>query len=257
MAKNVLEINIEKIFSTACELPYCKIDREEFLTKELKSRISLSQLDDALANGTVNAKIPVNMLDDIAKGAIALESTKVTLISAAAGLPGGFTMIGTVPADLAQFYAHVFRIAQKLAYIYGSKDLDLNDGAQSVLMVYLGAMFGVCAANAVLVKFAAEHAAQIGVRVAAKPLGKYAIYNITKKILAWIGVKLTKDAFGKAIAKAIPVIGGILSGGFSLAMYLPMADKLQKELSELAAMSQENLAKASAEADIILSEEEY
>jgi hypothetical protein len=59
MANNVPTVSIEKIFSTICELPYCKIDREEFLTKELKSRVSLSQLDDALANGTVNAKINV------------------------------------------------------------------------------------------------------------------------------------------------------------------------------------------------------
>ena len=40
MPENASSVNVEKLFSTACELPYCKIDREEFLTKELKNRVS-------------------------------------------------------------------------------------------------------------------------------------------------------------------------------------------------------------------------
>jgi len=181
MAKNDSAASFEKIFNSACELPYCKIDREKFLTKELKNSVSPAQLADALANGTINAKIPINILDNISGGSIAFETSKVTLISAAAGIPGGIAMIGTVPTDVAQFYAHVFRIAQKLAYIYGSKEIELSDGTQNVLMLYLGTMFGVSAASAALAKLATTNAAKIGARVAAKPLTKYAIYNITKE----------------------------------------------------------------------------
>ncbi len=246
------EISVEKIFSAACELPYCKIDREEFLTKQLKNKVRPAQLADALENGTINAKIPINILDDISKGSISLETSKVTLIATAAGIPGGLAMIGTIPTDLMQFYAHVFRIAQKLAYIYGSKELELSDGTQNVLMLYLGTMFGVGVANAALAKLAVANAAKIGTRVAAKPLTKYAIYNITKNILKWIGIKLTKDTFGKAITKAVPVVGGVISGGLSIATYLPMAKKLHKELSKYAAMSPEELVAASAAADIII-----
>ena len=32
-------------------------------------------------------------------------------------------MVGTVPADLAQFYWHTLVLAQKLAYLYGWPDL--------------------------------------------------------------------------------------------------------------------------------------
>jgi uncharacterized membrane protein len=163
-------------------------------------------------------------------------------------------MFGTIPSDLAQFYAHVFRIAQKLAYVYGSKELDLNDSTQNVIMLYLGVMFGVNAASAALAKLAAANAAKIGARVASKPLTKYAIYNISKKILAWIGVKLTKDTFGKAISKSIPFVSGFLSGGLSVATFLPMARKLQKELSKFAAMSPQDLVEASKAADVILAD---
>ncbi|MDR2646941.1 MAG: hypothetical protein LBB67_02295 [Oscillospiraceae bacterium] len=253
MAENTPTVFVEKIFSTACKLPYCKIDREAFLTKEFRNKISLDQLNDALENGTINAKIPLSILNEIAKGSIALETSKVTLISTAAGIPGGLAMIGTIPTDLAQFYAHVFRIVQKLAYLYGSKEIELSDGTQNVLMIYLGAMFGVSAASAALAKLAGN-AAKIGTRVAAKPLTKYAIYNISKKILAWLGVKLTKDTVGKAISKTIPIVGGVISGGLSVATYLPMAKRLQKELKKYAEMTPDELIKANASADIILAD---
>lgn len=254
MAKNTPAVSVEKIFNTACKLPYCKVDREEFLTRELKKRVNPAQLADALENGTVIAKIPITILDNIASGSIKLETSKVTLLSTVAGIPGGFAMVGTVPSDLAQFYAHVFRIAQKLAYIYGSKELDLSDGTENIIMLYLGVMFGVNAASAALAKLAAANAAKIGARVASKPLTKYAVYNISKKILAWIGVKLTKDTLGKAISKSIPFVSGFLSGGLSVATYLPMARKLKKELSQFAAMSPDDLVEASIAADVILAD---
>lgn len=252
--ENVHAINFEDIFTAACKLPYCKIHRDAFLTKQLNGKVSSERLAYALENGTINAGISLDILNRLAEGAINFETTKATALSTAAGMPGGFAMIGTIPADLAQFYAHVFRVAQKLAYIYGYKEIDLDDATQNVLMIFLGVMFGVNAATAALAKLAAANAAKIGARVAAKPLSKYAIYNIAKKVLAWIGVKLTKDGVGKAISKVVPVVGGVISGGLTVATFLPMAKKLKKELSKFAAMSPENLDRASTAADIILAD---
>ena len=245
-------ISIEDIITTACKLPYCKIPRDVFLTKQFNGKVSSKQLEDVLEYGTINAGIPIDILDNLADGAIKLETTKATALSTVAGIPGGFSMIGTIPADLVQFYAHVFRVAQKLAYIYGYKEIDLDDATQNILMIFLGVMFGVNAATAALAKLAASNATKIGARVAAQPLSKYAIYNIAKKVLAWIGVKLTKDGVGKAVTKAIPFVGGVISGGLTVATFLPMAQKLQKELSKYAAMSTETLEKANAVADVVL-----
>jgi len=245
-------IDFEKIIRKACELPYCRIDREAFLTRELKNRLSEEQLADALRDGTINAKIPINILNHVAKSSITLETSKATAISTAAGIPGGIAMFGTIPGDLAQFYAHIFRIAQKLAYIYGAKEIDFDDGSQSVLMIYMGAMLGVNAACAALAKFAAANAAKIGARVASKPLTKLAAYNIAKKILAGLGVRLSKGMVGKGITKAIPVLGGVLSGGITVATFLPMAKKLQKELAKYSTMTPDDLEKANAEADVVI-----
>ena len=46
--KTIPKVNIEDILTTACKLPYCKIDRDIFLKKQLTGKISPTQLTDAL-----------------------------------------------------------------------------------------------------------------------------------------------------------------------------------------------------------------
>ena len=47
------------------------------------------------------------------------ERLKVSGISAALGTPGGAAMAATIPADIAQYYGCMLRVAQKLLYLYG------------------------------------------------------------------------------------------------------------------------------------------
>ena len=47
-----------------------------------------------------------------------------------------------------------------------------------------------------------------------------------------IGVKVTKDSFAKGISKAVPILGGIVSGGITYASMKPMGNRLSKVLSE-------------------------
>jgi hypothetical protein len=49
-----------------------------------------------------------------------------TGVSFAAGLPGGFAMAATIPADTLQFLGVTLRLAQALAYIYGYKNMWAN-----------------------------------------------------------------------------------------------------------------------------------
>ena len=67
-------------------------------------------------------------------------------------------MLGTIPADLMQYYAHALRIMQKLAYLYGWRDLladvDEDDEMLGVLAVFFGVMLGVGGAAQSLTAFA-------------------------------------------------------------------------------------------------------
>ena len=44
---------------------------------------------------------------------------------------------------------------------------------------------------------------------------------------------MTKKAFASGVAKAVPVLGAVFSGGLTLATFLPMSKKLQKHLASL------------------------
>lgn len=57
-------------------------------------------------------------------------------------------------------------------------------------------------------------------------------YPIIKQIAKWLGVSLTKNSFAKGVSKVIPFIGGAISGGLSLATFLPAAKRLHKKLND-------------------------
>jgi hypothetical protein len=251
MTTNSSATHIEKFFIATCKLPYCKINREEFLTKQLNGKVGNEKLADALENGTINAGIPIDILNKLADGTIKNETLRATSLSSLAGIPGGLGMLATVPGDLVQFYTHVMRVAQKLAYIYGHKEINLDDAEQSELMIFLAVMFGIdCTVNT-LAKLIAANSTKISTRIVSKPLTKYAIYNISKKVLKWVGINLTKKSFGGFFGKLIPIVGGAVSGVITYLTFPTMAKRLSKELSKIVAMSPEELEKIAIEADIV------
>lgn len=97
-----------------------RIDREHFLTAELRRRgVAEDVIAQAIADRPAVAGVSHETLDEIARQSIAFETKKSTALAFAAGLPGGFALIRAVPADVAQYYVHAFRVMQKLAYLYG------------------------------------------------------------------------------------------------------------------------------------------
>ena len=236
----VPEISFDTVIEKASQLPLVRIDREEFLTKNLGRVCTRTQLRKALAEGTLHAGIPIGILDMLAQEAINAETLRVTAISTVAGLPGGLAMLGTIPADLVQFYGHVLRVAQELAYLYGWTEMssNLDTATESQLVLFLGVMAGVQAAKNAVTKLFGEVAAKsVAKKVAAKALTKTWYYPIIKKVMGTLGQKVTKETFGKAVGKVVPVLGGAISGGLTVATFAPMAKKLKNHLSRLAHMS--------------------
>ena len=239
------ELSFTSLVETAAKLPLVRVDREEFLTKNLKNLCTPEQLQKAIVDGTLHAGIPVETLDSLANAVINAETVKVTGISAAAGLPGGLAMAATIPADLAQFYGFVIRVAQELAYIYGWTEIfdetaELDTATESQLVLFIGVMSGVGVANKAIGKLFGEVAMKsVAKKVAAKALTKTWYYPLVKKIAALLGQRIVKETFAKGVSKAVPVLGAALSGGLTLATFKPMANRLKKHLSMLAHMSPE------------------
>ena len=225
-----------KVMGAALSMPGVKVDRDDFLKKELKNYCSPEQLNLAISSRPINV-VSKEIIDRIANACINSHTTKVTTISAVAGIPGGFAMAGTIPADMAQYYWHVFVLAQKLAYLYGFPDLrdengNLTDTASDMLTLFVGVMMGASAANQAIQGLAKEFAKQVVKRLPQKALTKTIYYPIIKQIAKWIGVKLTKDTFAKGLGKVIPILGGLISGGLTLATFRPSAKRLQHKLQE-------------------------
>jgi uncharacterized tellurite resistance protein B-like protein len=161
----------------------------------------------------------------------------VTGTSAAAGIPGGFAMLGTIPADMAQYYYHVLVIAQKLGYIYGWPNLldekqQFSEASRNVITLFVGVMMGAQAANKAVSEVGVQLSKQVAKRLPQQALTKTAYYPIIKQIGKWIGMKVTKESFAKGASKTIPILGGVLSGGLTFFTFKPMAGKLQKKLKE-------------------------
>ena len=215
------------------KLPLVKINREAFLKKELKGKCSEKQIQIAIENNPAYAGIGRSVIDPIAKQVINYETNKVSAISFAAGIPGGVAMVGTIPADITQYFGFILRVMQQLAYLYGFDQFNLNEEEVNVdtmnrVMVFLGVMFGVQSANAG-VKFIAQAAAQkVSKSLAQKALTKGTIYPIVKKIAQTVGVKMTKQIFANGVSKIVPVIGGVATGGLTYITFRPSAKRLQK-----------------------------
>lgn len=252
------ELSFISIFENAAKLPFVRIDRKEFLTKNLSKLCNKTQLQKAIVEGTLQAGIPIATLDSLANAVINAETIKVTAISTTAGIPGGFAMAATIPADLVQFYGFIIRTAQELAYIYGWDELfteesKLDAYIESQLILFIGVMSGVGAAKKVVTKLFGETAMKaVAKKVTAKVLTKTWYYPIVKKIATMLGQKMVKSTFAKGVSKTVPIIGGVVSGGLTLATFKPMAYRLKKHLSTMAHMSPEEFAEY--EAAIIIDE---
>ncbi|MFC9815195.1 hypothetical protein ACFVJM_24300 [Streptomyces virginiae] len=233
------ELRFSAALVRAANLPGVRINREAYLRQALGRHCSEEQIRQAIEETPAAAGIPSEVLDKAANDSISYETTKASALSAAAGIPGLLFLPATVPADVAQYFGHMLRIAQKLAYLYSWPDLfsgendDIDDATKGVLTLFIGVMFGTQSANAAVGKVAGLMSKQVAKKLPQKALTQGVIYPIVKKVAGYLGVQMTKQTFAKTVSKAIPVVGAVVSGGLTLATYLPMAKRLKKHLSGL------------------------
>ncbi len=228
-----------QLLDAAAQLPAVRIDRAAYLRGALKRYCSEQQVEEAISGSPATAGIPLKVITAAANTSIKFETSRTAALSTIAGIPGGLFMIGTVPADMVQYFGHVLRIAQKLAYIYSWPDLfakdseALDEATESILTLFVGVMFGAQLAQAAVSKVSVMIAEQVVKKLPQQALTHGAIYPVVKKVAALLGTQMTKPLFAGGIAKAVPVVGAVFSGGITLATFLPMARRLQKHLASL------------------------
>ena len=221
-------------------VPGVRVNRDEFLRQELRK---LRMDDDAIAraidSNPLLAGVSLTEIDRLAEEAISYETNKSAAISFVAGIPGGFAMLGTIPADLMQYYAHALRIMQKLAYLYGWSELlpdgrETDDDTLGVLAVFFGVMLGVGGAAQSLTAFARVAAKTAYQNHATKrALMSITWYPVVKHSLRLIGINITKSTAAKGFSKIVPVIGGFVSSGLTFMALQSQSALLKEHLREI------------------------
>ncbi|MGT2896102.1 hypothetical protein ACVRZR_06940 [Streptococcus entericus] len=221
--------------SAASQLPLVRVDREEFLKKQFKDSPYLDQI---LVEGP-QVVYTVESLQKKADKIISEMTTQTSLASFIAGLPANpFAAVPLAGADVTQFFGFALNLAQQLAYLYGQDDLfeegqnNLSEEAKLRLVVYLGAMFGVAGVNVLIPKVAKNVGQQMVKNVARQAITRTTWYPLIKKVGSVIGVRVTRTTVQNGIMKAIPIVGGILSGGLTYTSFKPMGKNLSQTFVE-------------------------
>lgn len=230
---NIVPFDFDKVLALAVELPGVKIEREEFLQKYFSSRFDREIVARIVQTSPIRAGVNESVLYEIARECINYEKKKVSALSFATG-SGGFVGI---PADLAQYMAHLLRISQKLAYIYGYPEIrsiegSMDEKTQKIILLFIGVMYGVSGANRVIAEISKSLGGKVGKDILRAALTKTAWYPLLKQVCKQVGIKVTKDALSKTTTKVFPVIGGVVSAGFSYYCFGKGAERLHKTLRE-------------------------
>lgn len=229
-------ISLENIISTAIRIPGIKVNRESFLREQFED-VSPERLQSIIEKGPVEAKCSRSDLRKIARKLINKRTLFSTSASFVAGLPGGFAMAATIPADMLQFYGVALGLAQEIDYLYGEGDLWSGDTPDSEkvtnqLILYCGVMLGSSGAAQTVKILSSSLAKQALKKLPQKALTKTFYYPIVKSIAKAFGAKMTKGIFAKGVSKAVPLIGGVVSGGITFATLPPMGTRLTDALDK-------------------------
>ena len=219
------KIDLKDFVLMAVKVPGVNINRREFLKKELGKKIDDKKVAKALETNPKMAKIDSAIIEYIVDDVIEDERKKVVAISAALGVSGAVAV--TLPTDIAQYFGFMLRAAQKLMYLYGYPELNVNenmdDDTTNVLAIALGTMLGVQGADAALRNVSKGIIASIsaGLKVSSKGIPQF--------VGSLVGVGFGKLGLG-VVGLSLPIIGGVISGGLTHITFTSGCDRLRKEL---------------------------
>jgi hypothetical protein len=212
----------DHVLATVLRLPGAKLDRASFLRSALAPHCSATDVERAIRTTPAKAGLDPAAIRAAARSAIKWHRAGVTALSFAGGLPGGWWIAGTMPADLAQYFWHLLVVSQKLAYLHEWPSL-FADGVDAgdtklVLTLFVGVMLGVQGAREALGGFS---------RAAFTKLALYRTARVVKQLIA---AGLTRKGLAESIGRAVPLVGGVVAGTFTWVAFGKGCQRLLEQL---------------------------
>jgi hypothetical protein len=110
---------------------------------------------------------------------------------------------------------------------------DGNDKFFALLTVFIGIMAGVVKANNGIKSLTGVLEKETFKKLSTGVLAKTGILFLAKIAAEKISEKLFWHGYFNMAAKIVPLIGGVVTGGTTLATFLPMAKRLNNELRKI------------------------
>ncbi len=227
-------MDINSIILKAIDNPATRVDREQFLRETMftyKPNLAQYEQQDFI-NNPVRA-LGINEVNYIADKVIKNSVWKTTGLSFLAGLPGGAWGIAAAAPDVAQNLCYYIILSQKLAYLYGvnfyESTFSTDEYRNSSTLLCLGFMFDVNSVDMLIQKIL-DSAWQTSGKEVVEFLMRTAGFALAKKILVVVGEKLTQKGATNVLGKAVPVLGGLLSGGMTFTSFRNSAASMQQKL---------------------------
>ena len=225
MANSLSQWN--KVLGSILEIPGAKVSRAKFLEGEFRQYCDEFSINKIITEEKAPYEVvSVTTLNRIADKRIDYYSRTASSISFLTGLPGGFTMLATLPADMIQYYFYLFKIAQELAYLYGFHDFcdangQLTERSLNTLTILIGVMTGDAIKATGLKTISSE---------ALEQMPKVLFYRIAREIAVKLGVKLSTRSVVKGVSHAIPILGGVALSLITRYTFKPSTLRLKKRL---------------------------
>lgn len=229
------QVMFEDIIAAAVQIPGVKVNRKQFLAEQFASKAN--NLEEVLDKGPIESGVKREDIIILSKKLILARTSQSSIASFVTGIPGGFAMAATIPADILQFFGMSLRLAQELSYLYGAEDLWVEGKAddekiKNQLILYCGVMFGVSTAVSGVRVLSTQISKTALKKIPQKALTKTFWYPIVKKTANLVGFSVTKKTFAQGVSKAVPIIGGVISGSINFASMIPMANRLNETLEK-------------------------
>ena len=226
----------DEVVAQAIRLPGTSVSRAGYLAEVIGAKHAPNIVQAAIATTPAAAGLTPRQIEKIAKKSLGKDGRRTTVLSFAAGIPGGVAGAVTIPADLVQFYGYLIRAIQKLTYLYGWRDLvHIDQGtpdlaASNAIIIMLGVMAGIDKADNALARLARLRTAGASDQTLRTALAERALSAQVNEISDALTMRMAKRLGGQVAGKAIPIVGGIVSGVITGSGFDEMARRLLKEL---------------------------
>lgn len=222
------------------KLPFSKVDRERYLRRVFSKHVADEAQMTVLLVERPSAVLSDCLIEEVVRKEIHRHALWVTLVSLVCAIPpDGWLMWVLILVDFVQFQVFVFIILQKMLYIYGCKDLHVQDSLKEersldVMMLMISVvMIGKSQVRRLAKSAFGLAVKQVIQRFAARLMTRLVVLNFLRQMAKWFGIVLTKEMVISGLSMIVPLICALISGLISLWLFMPMVKKLHRHLREL------------------------